>query len=302
MSESEVAAPRKKRPPYATIFTVLACIAGVLQFVHEIAEANQAAIRNADDALRHVDLYGLANGYVNGINTWQPEPGLGLWAPIAAFGAGVHGAWEATVAGGWLAIVAGIGVTLCGIALAVYVLAEPKEGKQRGPVALLLGCAFMVVILGAMGLFADALIAHVFSESAFGTWLAGNLDELGGGAAHNSGSTLVDFVMTHVAFSVVTLVVGVIFAAAVGALAKLTRAEILAAFFLPFAALAVLLAGAAVASLIDHIIVIPAFDAILVIASMSAVPLGLGAVAFILEKGHLGISLVESTRKLSGRE
>ena len=121
------------------------------------------------------------------------------------------------------------------------------------------------------------------------------------GDYHDAGGFFAGFIPAHVLFSLETLAAGVVCMCLI-ALAARALGGIAATILIPFAVLAVVVVGSSIAYAIDHAIVVPAIGWVLKIATVSALPIGLGAVAFILEKGHLALSFMESGKKLIGKE
>ena len=115
------------------------------------------------------------------------------------------------------------------------------------------------------------------------------------GAAH----AIVPFFREHWLFAIEILAMGALVSAIIGAIVQATDGGILMTVFVPFLAMAVITLGAGVAFVVDHIIGVYAIKWAL---GFAAAPFGIVAVGTILDGGHLVISLVESTRKLLGRE
>lgn len=121
------------------------------------------------------------------------------------------------------------------------------------------------------------------------------------GDYHDAGAFLIGFIGSHGWFALETLIVGII-ALSIIAYAASKIGGIIGTIVIPFAALAVLVIGATAAYAIDHVILVPAINGVLKLATLTAAPVGLGAVAFVLEKGHLAMSFFESGKKLIGKE
>lgn len=131
----------KKRFPFFTIFTFIACCFGVLQNFKEIVEKFDRSIEAVAEALQHVDIFGLAGGYVDGLRLHGPSMRAGWAYPWEALFAGIQGMWGAMTSGGWLSIVAGIFVIAIGLGATVWALSKADEAGDANWFSVAVDCS-----------------------------------------------------------------------------------------------------------------------------------------------------------------
>jgi hypothetical protein len=120
-------------------------------------------------------------------------------------------------------------------------------------------------------------------------------DPAGSGAV---ASFIWSFALEHIVFILITLVVGTAITFLIAFIADKGNAPPFAWVLLPFGVFAVILVGATMAFALDHLLVVPAIALVLKIATLTIFPAFFTGLAFLLEKGHIGLSFLESGRKL----
>jgi hypothetical protein len=336
-STAREAEAEKKPLPYGTIFVFVASCAGVVGGLHDLVTYFNGALEAVELALQHIDIFALVGGYIDGArngSTWTGLPPS--FAPylnlLFAVLNGIIGMWHVMTSGGWLSMGLGFLMVACGIGAIVGSGLLFAYVADRGASPVLPMILFAVVwvstglaFVASFGTIINSLVLNALWFTPFAAWIRGNLDGLTAafdvrplprssyavflhtpprtiGTYTDAGPVLWTFVVNHAWFTLETCAVG----AFVGAVLfwwwnSLSDGSLLGAILLPSMLFAIIAVGASIAYLLDHLIIVPTIKILLGVAAISAVPIGVGALAFILEKGHIGMSLVESTRKLFGR-
>jgi hypothetical protein len=315
-----------KGPPFAAIFTLIACIAVTVEWIHQLGEAYNSSITALRDALQRVDFVSLAGAYVDGLRMYPVSHSAGVWYQLQTMFSGLHGMFDAMVAGGPMSIVAGVCVVIAAVGINVYALyaIDGPSGPGRwiaGPIALL--TALLASL--AIGIALNTLLLG-FWPNAFGGWLTENMSMLSAGffppaeaethattlldriqlltqvapilPGHYTGAGrfLADFARSHPLFVVETLIIGLLPFASIAVFGEV--AALLLVLLSPFIVMGILASGAIFATIIDNLLVVNAINAILKVAAISAVPVALTAVIAVLDKGHVGLSFVEAGGKV----
>ncbi len=325
---------RKLRFSWTAIFSLIAVLYGILEAVHGGLEPQIAALTAFESSLKQVDVIGLSGAFIDGVRGYAPTE-LTLWTPWAELLAGLHGMWSAMTAGGWLTIASGVLVVGSGIGMLFFAGATAEsENDWLRSVAVVIVFFVAVVTIAGVGVVVNLGVAHLLGSTGFGAWLGADQDALGRlvygapsapadvgtlldrinamtlpaapaapvavhGEYRAAAHAIVPFFREHWLFAIEILAMGAVASALFTGIAQATGGGFLMTAFVPFVAMAVITLGAGVAFVVDHIIGVYAIKWAI---SFAAAPFGIAAVGAILDGGHLALSLVESTRKLIGRE
>ena len=296
------------RAPFLTIFTFIACCVGIFETFRGVIEFFDKGLQSVEDALQNVDVVAVAEGFATG--ALASNPGLNWGAPWVILWGGLTGMWAKLVSGGWPSLLAGIAACACSIGLLAFCLSKTSDEYSEDDAAKWfargIALVYGVIMVGCIGLVFEALVHPLMSNVPLLSMVDGGIVQFADGfnaaVADPAGSGAVasfigSFALAHIAFILITLVVGTAVTLLIAFIAD-KGAPPVAWILLPFGVFAVILVGATMAFALDHLLVVPAIALVLKIATITIFPAFFTGLAFLLEKGHIGLSFLESSRKL----
>jgi hypothetical protein len=323
--------PKKWPVGPATLFTIVASIVAELNFFHEMLGAQVTTLGRTAQALGTVDAYALAVAYVGGMRSGGVSVTIGTdsqWAGLVGFKDGIAAVWNAMVAGGIGSIVAGVCVVACGIGIVVLAsYANANINPFVNVVAVVSAVFLSFILVVSVAIPTTNELATVLARYPIGISLRENMNAFASGfdqaarlaetpsadeiAQHVPpvpkystfvGAFVRDFVAGHFGFVVVMLLCGIVALAAIFGVAIGAKWPLFLLALLPFYGMTIVFAGALVATLVNHILLIGTIKLIIAWLGIVTVPPIAGLLVGAIENGHNIWGLVESTKKILGRE